>query len=464
MQYLLLLLLLESLVFHINSYNYGGSKKNTVHKMQKRVQMATKEELLGEDTNRLDQAEYTLQSMTSPETHEADRFFNKRPSKQIGPLRVDTLSPAQVSFIQTSTQWHKYFKPSSPSRIPSNIFPDDPVLYPGMKSLKENEGEAEGFPETRPGGLGNQFFPKRHRPSYDTWNSYGSESESEEGTFQRQKDYGDTPFMDKSWMNPKSTAGERTPEEGYQSFDGKTLAVPEPKQGELPEHLHRFDSQSEDEENFRGGDIGLGNLRHNKLPEDGKANLLEKLDEFKANSVMPQEDEDKELFAGENQKSFSLRPSLLGPTGSLGTALAEELLQKGKGKFKPIEDSTDIVQGRPEANELHELRLLARPMLDERASERNVMYKHLDDTNGDTSHVVLVRSHQLKDGPKDMPSGEHPANTTHNEKQNFLKNKLKKKLNVLYRSGNKRKNFKFTYNCQKQRPRKQNYVKKKSSH
>ena len=99
--------------------------------------MAKKEEVLGEDTNRIDQAEYNLQNLVSPERYEANKFFNRPPSKEIGGLRVDTMSPAQVSFIQSSTQWHKYYKPMPSSSYPSTIYPEDPVLFPGEKAMKE---------------------------------------------------------------------------------------------------------------------------------------------------------------------------------------------------------------------------------------------------------------------------------------------------------------------------------------
>lgn len=427
------------------------------------MQVAKKQELLGEDTNRLDQAEYKLQSMTSPETHEANRFFNNRPSKEIGPLRVDTLSPAQVSFIQSSTQWHKYFKPSA-SRVPPNIFPDDPVLFPGMKSTKENDNQAEGIPGLGRDGLGTSFYPKHHHPGYDSWNSYGSETDAGQGSDQSQKDYEEPPFTDKSWMNPKPSAGERTPGEGYESFDGKTLAVPEPKGGEISDHLSHFDSHPENEGSFTGGDVGLGNLKH-RFQGNRKADLLEKMDEFGENTIIPQEGDEKELFGEEEPKLFSERPALLGPTGSLGTALAEELLQKGNGKFKAIEDSTEIVRGRSGTNSLHGLRLLARPMLDERATQRNLLYKLVNDINGDMDHVVLIRSDKLRDSSKGSHFIEHHAKALHNSRENHLKRKtalLTRKPKANEGPGQVGKSLKPIRNWQQKILCKQNYVRKKN--
>lgn len=413
-----------------------GSNQNTRHKVPKRVQVAKKEELLGEDTNRIDQAEYKLQSMISPETHDANRFFNRPPSKEIGDLRVDTLSPAQVSFIQSSTQWHKYFKPSSPSRVPSNIFPDDPVLFPGMKSIKGSDSEAQGYIGGALEGSENPPLPKHRQTSYDSWNSYGSYGDTSEGTDQRNKDYEEPPFTDKSWMNSKSEG--RPPGEGYESFDGKSLAVPELKQDEPSEQPGHFDSQSQEQELLGDGGVGLGHIRHSpRLLQDQKARLLEKLDALKDNAVMPQEGEEKVFFNGENRKLLSQSdvesPPLLGPSGGLGTALAEELLQKNKGKFQKMEDSTEIIQSRSGTNGLDELELVPRPLFDERASQRTLMYNPVNDYDRDMGHVVLIRSHKVKDNPKKILVNRHTANAIDKRKHKDIinQNRLhKSKMNV----------------------------------
>ena len=432
--------------------------------MPKRVQVAKKEELLGEDTSRIDQEEYKLQSLISPETHEANKFFNKAPSKQIGSLRVDTMSPAQVSFIQTSTQWHKYFKPSAPSSVPSNIFPDDPVLFPGMKSLKESDSESQqGYIGGGLEGLENAGLPKHHRTNYgDNWNSYGSYGsygDANTGTDQHQKDYEDSPFTDKSWMNPKTEG--RSPGQSYESFDQKSVAVPESKQEELPGASSRFDSasQSQDEE-ILGGGAGLENARHHsRVLEDQKANLLEKLAEFKENGVMPQEGDEKVFFGGENQKLLSqsdiATPPLMGPSEGLGTALAEEMLQKTKGKSHSVEDSTEMLQGMGEADSAlssrtnglpDDSRLLPRPMFDERASQRTLQYDDVNGLDSDRGHLVLIRSQHAKDNPKKAFVKEKGEKTIHKEKDKGLANKeihTKYKANVLkYGSSQKLKALK----------------------
>ena len=402
-------------------YIVTDSDTRANHKVPKRLQVAKKDELLGEDTNRIDREEYKLQSMVSPETHEASKFFDRPPSKEIGNLRVDTMSPAQVSFIQSSTQWHKYFKPSSPVQVPSTIFPDDPVLFPGPKPSKDTSSNSQG---ATGGGLEsfvNADVPRHHQNNYDSWSSFGSYGDKAGGeSYQHQKEYEDTPFLDKSWMNPKSEG--RSPEEtSYESFDGKSLAVPEPKQGAMSGLLNHFRSQP------LGENAGLENERQQSSSlEDQKASLLEKLDELKENQVMPQEGEEKVLFGGGNHKSLLQSdvesPPLLGPSAGLGTALAEELLQKNSGKIQRVEDSTEMLHElRDNApkfrSETYESPLLARPMFDERASERTQMYNTLNNFDNDRGHMVLIRSHQIQENQKKGFVKDNGMNTTVSRKK-----------------------------------------------
>lgn len=411
----------EYIILLLNYFLYiiTDSDTRANHKMPKRVQEAKKEEILGEDTNRIDREEYKLQSMVSPETHEASRFFDRPPSKEIGNLRVDTMSPAQVSFIQSSTQWHKYFKPSSPVQVPSTIFPDDPVLFPGTKSSKDTGSDSQGVTEGGLESLVNADVPRHHQNNYDSWSSFGSYGDTAGGeSYQHQKEYEDTPFLDKSWMNPKSE-GKPPEQSSYESFDGKTLAVPEPKQGVMSGLLNHFRSQP------LGENAGLGNEgQHSSSLEDQKASLLEKLDELKENQVMPQEGEEKVFFDGGNHKSPLQSdvesPPLLGPSAGLGTALAEELLQKNRGKSQRVEDSTEMLQElrdtapkfRSQTNELYESPLLARPMFDERASERTLMYNSLNNFDNDRGHMVLIRSHQIQENQKKGFVKDNGINTT----------------------------------------------------
>lgn len=399
------------------------------------MNVAKKEELLGEDTNRIDEAEYKLQSMVSPETHEANRFFNTPPSKEIGTLRVDTMSPAQVSFIQSSTQWHKYYKPSSPTPYSSNIYPEDPVLFPGFKPFRGSQtSQSVGYTGGSE-GLGNEGAPRQQHHASDEWNvnSYGSYGDTGEGD-QPQKDYENSPFTDKSWWNSKSEG--RTPS-GYESFDGKTLAVPEPKndqeltnQDEMSGPLSHSASRSH--EMLEGG--GLGNIRpHSSLLGDEKLSLFSKLNGLKENSVVPQDEEEKVFFNG-NQKLLAqsgvasppLDP-IPGPSRGLGTALAEELLQKNRGKFRDEGESTNILQGireaasvlRSGANEFDESEFLSKPLLDEKGIQRTTMYRN-SDFDSDRGHVVLIRSHQVKENTAKKHVREHAAKFKNVGKQRDL--------------------------------------------
>ena len=413
-------------MYCLHFYISGGTR-STKHSLPKRVNVVKKEELLGEDTNRIDEAEYKLQSMVSPETHEANRFFNTAPSKEIGRLRVDTMSPAQVSFIQSSTQWHKYYKPSSPTPYSSNIYPEDPVLFPGFKPFRGSQSSQSSQSVGYTGGiegLGNEGAPRQqqHHPS-DDWNvnSYGQYGDTGEGD-QPQKDYENSPFTDKSWWNSKSEG--RTPS-GYESFDGKTLAVPEPKndqeltnQDEMSGPLSHSASRSN--EMLGGG--GLGNARpHSNLLGEEKLSLFNKLNGLKDNGVIPQEEDEKVFFNGGNQKLLAqsgvasppLDP-IPGPSRGLGTALAEELLQKNRGNFRDEGESTNIIQGireaasalRSGADEFDESQLLSKPLMDEKGVQRTTMYRNRE-FDSDRGHVVLIRSHQVKENTAKKHVTEH---------------------------------------------------------
>lgn len=386
-------------------YLSDGSKTEG-HSLPKRVHVAKKEELLGEDTNRIDRAEYSLQNLVSPERYEANKFFNKPPSKEIGGLRVDTMSPAQVSFIQSSTQWHKYYKPMSSSSYPSIIYPEDPVLFPGVKAYKgQKTSERDGYNEGN-SDLVNEGATRQHHMTNE-WgtNSYGSYGDMGGGD-QRQNDYENTPFTDKSWWNPKTEAKNAN---GYESLDGKAVAVPEPRntQDDLLNSESRFIGRSH--ELLDGGD--MGSIRHHSNFLGGqKLGLLNKLESLKENGVIPQEEEEKVFFNG-NQKFLTqsgvASPPLdtpAGPSEGLGTALAEELLQKNKGKFKDEGESTNIIEGIGEAasvlrtgqRDFDDASLLSKPLLDEKATQRTTMY-HNNDFDSDTGHLVLIRSHQVKE-------------------------------------------------------------------
>lgn len=369
--------------------------------------------------------------MVSPETHDANRFFNRPPSKEIGGLRVDTMSPAQVSFIQSSTQWHKYYKPSSPTPYTSNIYPEDPVLFPGFKSFRGSENsESAGYAGPLE-GLGNEGVPRHHHVDNE-WNtnSYGSYGDT--GGDQPQKDYENSPFTDKSWWNSKSE-GRESPD-GYESLDGKTVAVPEPKnaQGEWSSPLSRYAGRSHE---LGGGEVGRIR-QHSSLLEDDKASLFNKVAALKENGVIPQDDEEKVFFNGNQkllQESNVASPPLddiPGPSRGLGTALAEELLQKNRGKFRDEGQSTNLLQDIHEAasvlrsgdNDAIETQFLSKPLLDEKGIQRTTVYGN-NVLDNDPGHVVLIRSHQVKEKIAKKHDREHTANLKNAEKKNDLASK-----------------------------------------
>lgn len=371
--------------------------------------------------------------MVSPETHDANMFFNRPPSKEIGGLRVDTMSPAQVSFIQSSTQWHKYYKPSSPTPYSSNIYPEDPVLFPGYKSFRGGESsESAGYAGALE-GLGNEGVPRNHHMDNE-WNtnSYGSYGDT--GGDQPQKDYENSPFTDKSWWNSKSE-GRESPD-GYESLDGKTVAVPEPKNamGELSGPLSRFAGRSH--EPLEGGE--LGSIRqHSSLPEDDKATFFNKVAALKENGIIPQDDEDKVFFNGNQkllQESNVASPPLddiPGPSRGLGTALAEELLQKNRGKFRDEGQSTNLLQDLHEAtsvlrsgenDDAIESQFLSKPLLDVKGIQRTTVYGNKVFDN-DPGHVVLIRSHQVKEQTAKKRDREHTEKLKNVEKKKYLASK-----------------------------------------
>mgnify|MGYP001798239309 FL=1 len=65
---------------------------------------------------------------------------------QVGSLDLEAMSPAEVSFIQSSSQWHKYAQPKPKEKLSEvnsegTIFPEDPVPFPnegGNKQGKDN--------------------------------------------------------------------------------------------------------------------------------------------------------------------------------------------------------------------------------------------------------------------------------------------------------------------------------------
>ena len=413
----------------------SDSNGKSKHKLPKRVHVAKTEDLLGDDTSKIDEAEYRLQSMISPETHDADRFFKKTPSKQIGNFRVDTLSPAQISFIQSSNQWHKYFRPSSPLEFShnNNIYPEDPVLFPGAKKVKsrEHEGGAD-FLE----GLGDGEIGRRQDQS-NTWNSdsLASYGDTTAG-FQHPKDYLDSPFTDKSWWNQKSDEASHT--DSYSSLDENSIAEPLPKnyqdlpaaQNDVPSSMEHFPGRTSEMLETAGvGHIGT----HQPPAEDQRATLLGKLEDLKDRFRLAQnDDDDNKVFYGGHQKiSFGQSgivnlpmESSLGMSKGLGTALAEELLQRNKEKEKNNEEIQGNGQTRSGTNYFDGLRFSSSPLFEENASQQTNHYA--SDFNNEGSHVVLIRSQQVKDTPKKTSVAKHVTKSRGNKKFPQSRNSRKK--------------------------------------
>lgn len=85
-----------------------------------------KEEMLGQDMMRINEAEFKLQSLVSPEFHQGSKAINR--GKSIGGMEVNTLSPEQVDFVQATSQWPKFASPDS--KTSKTVYPEDPVLFP----------------------------------------------------------------------------------------------------------------------------------------------------------------------------------------------------------------------------------------------------------------------------------------------------------------------------------------------
>lgn len=114
---------------------------------------------------------------------------------------------------------------------------------------------------------------------------------------------------------------------------------------------------------------------------------------------------------------------------------------------------------------MHGLRLLARPMLDESATQRNLLYKGVNDINGNMDHVVLIRSDKLKDSSRGNHILEHHAKAPHSSRHNPFKRKtvlLTRKSKANDEPGQVRKSLKPVCKCQQKILCKQNYVKNKN--
>lgn len=106
----------------ISSPSHHKSTENEEAKLHK------KEEMLGQDMMRINEAEFKLQSLVSPEFHQGSKAINR--GKTIGGMEVNTLSPEQVDFVQATSQWPKFSNPDDKKDASRTVYPEDPVLFP----------------------------------------------------------------------------------------------------------------------------------------------------------------------------------------------------------------------------------------------------------------------------------------------------------------------------------------------
>ncbi|XP_001635940.2 uncharacterized protein LOC5515763 [Nematostella vectensis] len=102
-----------------------------------------KEEMLGQDTVKIDEAEFKLQSMISPEFHQAREVL--RQGRPYNGLEMNTLSPEQVAFVQGTAQWPKFFSPQASRSPTKTIYPEDPVLFPNERMPSGNSPSSSPF-------------------------------------------------------------------------------------------------------------------------------------------------------------------------------------------------------------------------------------------------------------------------------------------------------------------------------
>lgn len=77
---------------------------------------------------RINEEEFKLQSLVSPEFHQSMSAL--RNGKAYGNMEVNTLSPEQVDFMQSTSQWPKFYDPAKGKTPSRTIYPEDPVLFP----------------------------------------------------------------------------------------------------------------------------------------------------------------------------------------------------------------------------------------------------------------------------------------------------------------------------------------------
>uniref|UniRef100_A0A6P8H5E7 Uncharacterized protein LOC116288091 n=1 Tax=Actinia tenebrosa TaxID=6105 RepID=A0A6P8H5E7_ACTTE len=142
----LFVLLIFGLSVYCTEARYHGKRDHTAHtahsKQPKKKQLSQsktthehyhsalhkKEEMLGQDSMRINEEEFKLQSLVSPEFHQGSRALKQ--GKAFGNMEVNTLSPEQVDFMQSTSQWPKFYDPAKGKTLSRTIYPEDPVLFP----------------------------------------------------------------------------------------------------------------------------------------------------------------------------------------------------------------------------------------------------------------------------------------------------------------------------------------------
>lgn len=114
----------------VSTHSHHKSYENNEPKLHK------KEEMLGQDMMRLNDAEFKLQSLVSPEFHQGSKAIHQ--GKSFGGMEVNTLSPEQVDFVQSTSQWPKFSSPDAKKDVSKTFYPEDPVLFPSEQQRQKS--------------------------------------------------------------------------------------------------------------------------------------------------------------------------------------------------------------------------------------------------------------------------------------------------------------------------------------
>ena len=129
--------------------------------------------------------------------------------KQLGNLQLDTLSQAQVSYLQSSSQWPQYAEPKR--EHDGNLYPENPVPFPLSKDNAEQEehsskpgwdaGVADSFSNAGIGSLDKSYADDSRGEGKSWWGSereYSSHVQNDPST-----SYPSYAVDDDKWTFPK---------------------------------------------------------------------------------------------------------------------------------------------------------------------------------------------------------------------------------------------------------------------